>query len=66
MLYSTDLTIYTDHKNLTFHTLNNLPSKENVLADCFLRLPYMEKPSEGKNATKGKLIAFDKLEVPEE
>ena len=75
----------TDHKNLTFSTLNTqhvlcwqmflddfhptfwyCPGKDNVLADCFSqsRLHHMEKPTEGKRMHKGKLVAFDKLEVP--
>jgi hypothetical protein len=83
MLRGARLTVYTDHKNLTFHTLNTprvsrwhlfledfhptfkyCPGKDNVIADCFSRLPQMDKPSEGKKTSKGKLIAFDKLTLP--
>ena len=45
--------------------LRYLEGERNVLADSFLQLPQMEKPSEGKSkpSDKGKLIAFDKLVV---
>ena len=83
MLYSTQVTIFTDHKNLTSRTINTqrvlrwrmfmedfsplfkyCPGKEDIIADYFSRLPLMEKPSEGKSmGSRGKLIAFDKLNV---
>ena len=67
MLLSLCLTIYTDHKNLTYHTLNNscvfhwclfleeydatyihIQGKDNVLADAFSHLPWIDNSTEGK------------------
>jgi hypothetical protein len=86
MLLGAKITVYTDHKNLTFRTMSShrvlrwrlfledfLPTfsyiegKNNVLANCFSRLPCMEKPSEGKNIPPDKdtFIDFQKLTVPQ-
>ena len=48
ILYGGRITVYTDHKILTFRTLSvqrvlRWRTLKNVLADCFSRLPRMEK-----------------------
>ena len=80
------ITVFTDHKNLTFKTLNttrvlrwclfleerdakfqHFPGKDDVLADCLLRLPCMEKPSMGKETKvekRGKAADFLKSVLP--
>ena len=47
-------------------TFKYIEGKKNVLADCFSRLPRMEKASGGKSSDKGTLIDFTKLEVPKD
>ena len=82
MLMGADITMFTDHKNLTFCTLNPqrilrrhfflqdfsltfkyIEGKNNVLADCFSRMPRVEAPLEGKEIKpgKGKIIAFENI-----
>ena len=45
-----------------------IPGKENVLADCFLRLPQMEKPSAEIKELQGwgKLIDFNIINFPKD
>ena len=49
-------------------TINYIEGKKNVLADCFLRLPLMKKPSVGDKELqgKGKLIDFSQIELPKD
>ena len=45
-----------------------IPGKDNILADCFLRLPQMEKPSVGikEQQGRGKLIDFHNIKLPKD
>ena len=45
-----------------------IPGKENILADCFLRLPKMEKPSVGIKELQGsgRSIDFNKTQLPKD
>ena len=48
--------------------LRYIPGKENVLADCFSRLPKMEKPSVGMKELqgRGRSIDFNKIQLPKD
>ena len=49
--------------------LTYIQGKKNVLADCFSRLPLMEKPTAGDKelqGTGGTLINFKKIELPKD
>ena len=54
--------IFLDEFDTTIHYIEG---NNNVLADCFLRLPRMEKPSVGDSELQGKgnLIDFEGIEV---
>ena len=53
-----------------YYTLDYLEGEKNVLADCFSRLPRMEKISVGKKELemiekqKGTVVNFKTLKVP--
>ena len=48
--------------------IHYIPGHRNVLADCFSRLPQMEKPSAGVKELqgKGKLIDFNSIKLPQD
>ena len=43
-----------------------MPRKTNLLADCFLRLPRMDRPLTGKNKMKEATNDFQTLDVPKD
>ena len=49
-------------------TMSYIEGSKNVLADCFSRLPRMEQPTVGDRELqqKGRLIDFNKIEVPKD
>jgi len=49
-------------------TIQYIEGSKNVLADCFSRLPRMEKPSVGNRELqqKGRLIDFNQIAVPKD
>ena len=57
--------IFLDEFDTNIHYIEG---KKNVIADCFLRLPRMEKPSVGDSELQGKvtLIDFEAIEVPKD
>ena len=92
MLYGGRITVFTDHKNLTFKTLSIqrvlrwrlymdqfdlqlkfIAGKDNVLADCFSRLPRMAKDTGENSSSKittrrkrnGRIVDFHNLRTPE-
>jgi transposase InsO family protein len=55
--------MYLEDFDITFRYIEG---EKNVLADCYSRLPRMDKPSKGRNENKGTTIDFNNIKIPED